>query len=125
MHDASSPRSRKRMYSRNSKAPVFRPSIPLPYARRPARMPRSHRRQSGRTSHFGRLARSVPRAPHRRRGSERGRDHLQAAGLRQPEHEVHILNRLARRALDHVVNGRKQDDGAGPFVKLNRYIAVV
>ena len=43
MHDASSPRSRKRMYSRNSKAPIFRPSIPLPYARRPARTARACR----------------------------------------------------------------------------------
>ena len=58
-------------------------------------------------------------------GSERRGDHLQAAGFLQPEYQVHVLDGLAGRALDHIVDGRNQDDGAGPFVELDRYIAVM
>src|SRR6266852_4941310 len=43
--------------------------------------------------------------------SRKQRDLLKPHGLREAEHEVHVLDRLPGRALDQVVEGRA-DDGA-------------
>ena len=56
---------------------------------------------------------------------EGGRKSREARGFFKSEREVHVLDRLPRRALDHVVDGRDRDERPRAFVDVQRDVAEI